>query len=1331
MSKNTSNIPEIVYKVRKTQLTDSDSVEDITHSYYPVDTKYEDAYVSENYESQKLEDQTISKSLNLSNKRLKTLPVIKHSHIIEEVNLSNNRLSTLPENIKDLISLSELNLSNNQIETIPDFFKHLNLLKNLNLNSNRLNSVSNWISTLKHIHILSLNDNQLSKLSNITGNLKHLKELYVSNNKLKELPSDIGDLQQLTKLYIENNELSKIPESLLKLQNIRILNISDNNFENFPIEITHLNNLTHLYFNNNQIKKLPESIGHLKHLTTLSLDNNQLMSLPESIGELNNLITLNLENNQLTSLPESIGNLKHLKTLALKDNQLNQLPDTIAKLKNLTKLNLVNNDLKIIPESLGILFKSPLILIRENPYSLPPKELLEEKPDAEKKIWIAKAIRDYYQENKTDTVFVFEANLLVVGEDAAVNEFMLKFCTQSEAPIQNSSNTWTFQMENEKLFKVNIITSGYHDVYYSKFRFLLSQYSLCILLTDNERKVSDFSYWQNALNIFNFNTPLFIVINEKNDRYQDIPAELLSPFPNIKDVISINCKTQQGVSQLQEQIKKHIVNLPHIATALNQSWNIVRQQLIKENSPMISYEKLVEYFISNGIEDNKQRQVSECLHAIGSCLHFQHDSVLSKFVFLSLDWCSAAAYKLFCNKMVTSNFGLFTLSDIDKIWDAKRFNQHHNIILLLMKKLKLCYEIVEKKGTFIAPHLLSPFQPIFEQWDDNNNDIFIYQYSYMPPEFITRVITDMYSFNYKNEYIWQYGMILNENNTFAELVVNVAQKELRLKMSGKNKKTFITVLKSKLNEIHKAYKNLNCIENSYTNDTIPMNLANRSLMSAPITKYNPSQRTEIVKINSGDQDQAEQYHQLNDLLSQAINYEKNEKFDESIKQCKKIIDINEFFIPAWQVLENNYKKKGDFSKTETSATLKNLVEIFDFEKNVDKNIRLNSIELENLSFFDNFKWSFAQMNVLLGRNGYGKTHLLRFIVSLLQKDPLSAKYFEGHKQGAFSEISVEKENIKENLIKRSKNDFDETIGKVPLLAIPDVRYIDKSIVIRLQGVKLDYFRDLAAYHFLHQQSYFPVIENFLLDLCTIYLDNGKTFETPLFKLLENVMKELTEDEFSFESIKYGADSTFTFKVITEGSNDPVPIQMISQGTFSLLSIFGIIYKYLQSVYQDVPEDQLLEKRAIVFIDEIDAHLHPVWHQRIIRLLRNNFPNVQFFVSAHSPLIVAGCLRGEVSVLRKTENKLFKIYRFEKDFIGNDPLSIFKEIFEIEKDDESYRYYSAYYPFRSEIVNKIEELKKKELTYQDIDKLNRFKELLYYIERTREKQSEFMNDEKVL
>src|SRR5205085_7785778 len=42
--------------------------------------------------------------------------------------------------------------------------------------------------------------------------------------------------------------------------------------------------------------------------------------------------------------------------------------------------------------------------------------------------------------------------------------------------------------------------------------------------------------------------------------------------------------------------------------------------------------------------------------------------------------------------------------------------------------------------------------------------------------------------------------------------------------------------------------------------------------------------------------------------------------------------------------------------------------------------------------------------------------------------------------------------------------------------------------------------------------------------------------------------------------------------------------------------------------------------GIILIDEVDAHLHPSWQRRVGKWFRDHFPNMQFIVTTHSPLV---------------------------------------------------------------------------------------------------------------
>lgn len=55
------------------------------------------------------------------------------------------------------------------------------------------------------------------------------------------------------------------------------------------------------------------------------------------------------------------------------------------------------------------------------------------------------------------------------------------------------------------------------------------------------------------------------------------------------------------------------------------------------------------------------------------------------------------------------------------------------------------------------------------------------------------------------------------------------------------------------------------------------------------------------------------------------------------------------------------------------------------------------------------------------------------------------------------------------------------------------------------------------------------------------------------------------------------------------------------------------------------EDDMLKRHiaGIVLLDEIEQHLHPSWQRHIIRLLRDQFPKIQFIATTHTPLSAIG------------------------------------------------------------------------------------------------------------
>ena len=83
-----------------------------------------------------------------------------------------------------------------------------------------------------------------------------------------------------------------------------------------------------------------------------------------------------------------------------------------------------------------------------------------------------------------------------------------------------------------------------------------------------------------------------------------------------------------------------------------------------------------------------------------------------------------------------------------------------------------------------------------------------------------------------------------------------------------------------------------------------------------------------------------------------------------------------------------------------------------------------------------------------------------------------------------------------------------------------------------------------------------------------------------------------------------------------------------RGTLSLIADIA----YRMASLNPAMGERVLETPGIVLIDEVDLHLHPRWQARILEDLVRIFPNVQFIVTTHSPIVVASVPKHNIRVL---------------------------------------------------------------------------------------------------
>lgn len=229
-------------------------------------------------------------------------------------------------------------------------------------------------------------------------------------------------------------------------------------------------------------------------------------------------------------------------------------------------------------------------------------------------------------------------------------------------------------------------------------------------------------------------------------------------------------------------------------------------------------------------------QLSDFLHKLGVCLHFQRDSLLRNMVILKPNWGTAAIYKILDNDTVKQNLGRFCDADLCNIWQADEYAEMHYQLLQLMKEFKVCYEIPRRKGEYIAPHLLSPDMPTYDFTDSRSAKTLRFQYKrFMPKGILTRFIVEMHSdienvSDPQSALVWKTGVVLQDNNARAEVIEHYPQRDITIRIVGNRPHDFMTIIDRKLREIHEYFK----IESEDYETKIPCNC---DICSASLTPF--------------------------------------------------------------------------------------------------------------------------------------------------------------------------------------------------------------------------------------------------------------------------------------------------------------------------------------------------------------------------------------------------------------------------------------------------------------------------------------------------------------
>ena len=234
--------------------------------------------------------------------------------------------------------------------------------------------------------------------------------------------------------------------------------------------------------------------------------------------------------------------------------------------------------------------------------------------------------------------------------------------------------------------------------------------------------------------------------------------------------------------------------------------------------------------------------------------------------------------------------------------------------------------------------------------------------------------------------------------------------------------------------------------------------------------------------------------------------------------------------------------------------------------------------------------------VITGKNGSGKTTLLNAIYELFPKNTIVLGRLADSYTESNNNIAIEYKFIKSRYL-------------VSLYSTKRSTKLNKVENVGSPNIQLDKDKKPAANQFLQ------------------YLVNRKTQQA--YALADNNQQEAQEIADWFNKLSEFFSQVFETKVefkfnrndltftLEDADGASIDLNLLSDGYSAIISIITDLIIQMEAVkFGDYNQP------GIVFIDEVETHLHVSLQRQILPMLQTFFPRIQFVVTTHSPFVLS-------------------------------------------------------------------------------------------------------------
>jgi predicted ATP-binding protein involved in virulence len=384
-------------------------------------------------------------------------------------------------------------------------------------------------------------------------------------------------------------------------------------------------------------------------------------------------------------------------------------------------------------------------------------------------------------------------------------------------------------------------------------------------------------------------------------------------------------------------------------------------------------------------------------------------------------------------------------------------------------------------------------------------------------------------------------------------------------------------------------------------------------------------------------------------FNEVTSSENSVYFYEKNDQYKQIPD----YIHHWAAFIDDIEKEySSYQKLQSTAP-----RTPEPDTNLPTDKLITGLSVQHFKSLQNFRIDFAnKVNIVLGKNAYGKTSILQALALALIPD-------DNHDKRDRFEDFIQSGHAGSASLELHRGEDKHAVDILPTRKVSrEERYLTEPFVI---GYGANIF---TRYHEIDYaarcRSMIEGTDRHYHTL-SLFADYSDEFADPL-RLLYNLQEYLGHEKYkdkkeeiqqiidllietlnTFLGDDYNIvkdDTSFYFK---SPSGWMLKTPQLSEGYRTCAVLLMDMFVHLVTMRDRIkafvgdPELSIREvfrqAKGVVIIDEFDRHLHPSWQKRFVSDLTRVFPQVQFFLATHNPLAVLDRLDGEVQKLVMLEN----------------------------------------------------------------------------------------------